>query len=78
MSPVYVLSKLQEWFTCIENGTTANFTPLRATICGEAGSGKAVLINTLVTLILRLTKKQNSVHGCGPTGSAAFNSTLAD
>jgi Cdc6-like AAA superfamily ATPase len=41
----YVLSKLQEWFPCIENGTTSNFTPLRATICGEAGSGKTVLIN---------------------------------
>jgi pantothenate kinase-related protein Tda10 len=53
----YVLSKLQEWFTCVKNGTTTNFTPLRVTICGEAGSGKTVLINTLVTLIRQLAKK---------------------
>jgi hypothetical protein len=52
----YVLSKLQgEWFTCIQNGTTANFYPIRATTCGEAGIGKTVLINTLVTLICQLT-----------------------
>jgi hypothetical protein len=69
----YVMSKLQEWFTCVQNGNTKNYTYLRATICGEAGSGKTVLINTLVTLIRQLTGKKNSIHVCAPTGSAAFN-----
>jgi hypothetical protein len=68
-----VMYKLQEWFRCVESGTTENYTPLRLTVCGEAGSGKTVLINTLVTLIRRLTGTKNSVHVCGPTGSAAFN-----
>jgi hypothetical protein len=68
-----VIRKLHEWFTCVANGTTTNYTPLRMTVCGEAGSGKTVLINTLVTLIRRLTGTKNSVHVCGPTGSAAFN-----
>jgi hypothetical protein len=68
-----VMCKLQEWITCVENETTRNYTPLRLTVCGEAGSGKTVLINTLVTLIRRLTGTKNSVHVCGPTGSAAFN-----
>jgi hypothetical protein len=68
-----VMYKLQEWFTCVRNETTTNYTPLRLTVCGEAGSGKTVLINTLVTLIRRLTGTKNSVHVCGPTGSAAFN-----
>ena len=65
--------KLQEWFRCVESGTTENYTPLRLTVCGEAGSGKTALINTLVTLTRRLTGTKNSAHVCGPTGSAAFN-----
>ena len=68
-----VMYKLQEWFTCVQNENTTNYTSLRLTICGEAGSGKTVLINTLVSLIRQLTQKKNSVHVCGPTGSAAFN-----
>ena len=63
-----VMCKLHEWFTCVENGTTTNYTPLRLTVCGEAGSGKTVLINTLVTLIHRLTGTKKYVHVCGPTG----------
>src|SRR5687767_15904966 len=50
-----------------------NFTPLRLTLCGVAGSGKSTLINTLVTAIRKITRKTNSVYVCGPTGSAAFN-----
>ena len=43
------------------------------TLCGVAGSGKSTLINTLVTIIRKVTQMTNSVHVCGPTGSAAFN-----
>ena len=68
-----VMYKLKEWFACVENECTSNYTPLRLTVCGEAGSGKTVLINTLVTLIRQLAGTKNSVHVCGPTGSAAFN-----
>ena len=67
------MCKLKEWIKCVQSGSTTNYTPLRLTVCGEAGSGKTVLINTLVTLIRRLTATKNSVHVCGPTGSAAFN-----
>jgi hypothetical protein len=67
------MCKLHEWFTCVENGTTTNHTPLRLTVCGKAGSGKTALINALVTLTRRLTGTRNSAHVCGPTGSAAFN-----
>jgi hypothetical protein len=28
------MCKLHEWFTCVENGTTTNCTPLRLTVCG--------------------------------------------
>ena len=53
-----VMYKLQEWFTCVQNENTTNYTSLRLTICGEAGSGKTVLINTLVSLIRQLTQKK--------------------
>src|SRR5688572_24762836 len=43
------------------------------TLCGAAGSSKSTLINTLVTIIRKITQKTNSVYVCGPTGSAAFN-----
>ena len=55
-----VMYKLQEWFTCVQNENTTNYTSLRLTICGEAGSGKTVLINTLVSLIRQLTEKKFS------------------
>ena len=43
------------------------------TLCGVAGSEKSTLVNTLVTIIRKITQKTNSVYVCGPTGSAAFN-----
>ena len=43
------------------------------TLCGVAESGKSTLINTLVTIIRKVTQMTNSVHVCGPSGSAAFN-----
>lgn len=43
------------------------------TLCDVGGSGKSTLINTLVTIIRKITQKTNSVYVCGPTGSAAFN-----
>lgn len=43
------------------------------TLFGVAGSGKSTLINTLVTIIRKITQKTNSVYVCGPTGTAAFS-----
>lgn len=43
------------------------------TICGVAGSGKSVLIQTVVTAIRRVTGVTGTVLVFGPTGSAAFN-----
>ena len=34
---------------------------------------QSTLINTLVTVIRKITQKTNSVYVCGPTRSAAFN-----
>jgi excinuclease UvrABC ATPase subunit len=44
------------------------------TICGQAGSGKTVLIlNTLVTVITNLFPTEQCSPACAPTGYSAFN-----
>jgi hypothetical protein len=45
--------------------------PLRMTVLGCAGSGKSVLINTLVGCIRKMFN--NSVFVTAPTGAAAYN-----
>ena len=70
----YILQYFKRWNELDKTPESVkNFSPLRMTLCGVAGSGKSTLINTLVTAIRKITRKTNSVHVCGPTGSAAFN-----
>ena len=64
----YVLENLKEHFD-----NPQAFTPLRLTVRGKAGSGKSTLIKTIVTAVRRICGYNDSVHVCGPTGSAAFN-----
>ena len=49
------------------------FHPLRLMVKGLAGSGKTVLINTLVTVIQENFGINDAVHVCAPTGSAVSN-----
>jgi hypothetical protein len=51
----------------------AAFEPLRLTIVGAAGTGKSVLINTLVSVLRRMFGDNDVVHVAAPTGTAAFN-----
>jgi Cdc6-like AAA superfamily ATPase len=48
-----VLDKIREWLDIAIHGKKDNceFKPLRLTVMGQAGTGKTVLINTLVTVI---------------------------
>ena len=71
---MYILKHVKDWYEATQSSDCMNiFKPLRMTLCGVAGSGKSTLVNTLVTLIRKITWKTNSVYVCGPTGSAAFN-----
>lgn len=71
---MYILQYIKKWHEVANIPSLVHtFIPLRMTICGVAGSGKSTLINTLVSLIRKITKKADSVYVCGPTGSAAFN-----
>ena len=70
----YIFQYVKKWDELSKTPESLEtFTPLRMTLCGVAGSGKSTLINTLVTAIRKITGKTDSVHVCGPTGSAAFN-----
>jgi PIF1-like helicase len=50
-----------------------SFKPLRIIINGQGGSGKSVVINTLVTLIRKMFDVNEVVKVVAPTGVAAFN-----
>ena len=65
-----VMDRLLQWATCDDLST---FEPLRLTLNGPAGTGKTVVINTIVTLIRQLFSEKNTVRVCAPTGTAAFN-----
>lgn len=43
------------------------------TLRGIAGSGKSLLIKTLVTVVKRMFGKNNAIMLCAPTGCAAYN-----
>ena len=68
---LYVLSRLKQWFDDFHNGTNT-FRPLRLTVCGQAGSGKSVLIKTLVSLLRNMFGRNDCCYVCAPTGSAAY------
>ena len=57
-----ILQKLREWYELskIPTDIKVTFEPLRMTVMGQAGTGKTTLINTLVSTIRKLTKKQQN------------------
>ena len=72
----FILSTLKEWISLPSKyglDSSATFAPLRLTICGEAGSGKSVLIHTIISMIRKILNITDSAVVLAPTGSAAFN-----
>lgn len=65
-----VMKKLHEWIT-MKNKT--QFKPLRMILNGSGGTGKSVLINTLVTIMRKMFHNNGVIHITAPTGAAAFN-----
>jgi hypothetical protein len=71
-----ILCKLREWLSHLDiedDCEICHFKPLRMTIMGAAGTGKSVLINTLVTMLRVMFDDNDVVHIAAPTGTAAFN-----
>ncbi len=70
----YILKKLKQW---IEYNSSEQkelpFKPLQMTVIGAAGTGKSVLINTIVTVVCDIFGFTEAVQVFGPTGCAAYN-----
>ena len=65
-----VFNTLHEFLHCDDLST---FKPLRLTIRGQGGSGKSVVINTIVTVMRQMFGINDVVRVAAPTGVAAFN-----
>jgi hypothetical protein len=68
-----ILLKIREWLCYIDDHLDEDFEPLRMTVVGAAGTGKSVLINTLVTVLRKMFSINDVVQVAAPTGCAAFN-----
>ena len=68
-----VLNTLHEWLSCETVQDFKSFKPLRMIVNGPGGTGKSVLINTLVFIIKKFFNDNNVVKVLAPTGVAAFN-----
>ena len=49
------------------------YKPMRATIMGSAGTRKSFIINTIISMVRKLTSSNDPVQIAAPTGAAAFN-----
>ena len=83
----YIFNRLKEWINrqskqkiktatknIVNQSIEYNIYKLtRMTICGAAGTGKSVLIKTLVTYIREMFGRNDVVFVSAPTGSAGYN-----
>jgi len=65
-----IANKVMEWATCEDLRT---FEPLRMIINGPAGTGKTVVINTIVAILRSIFQDNGVAKVVAPTGTAAFN-----
>lgn len=65
-----VLDTLRDF---LHTNELSNFKPLRVVINGQGGSGKSVVINTIVTLLREMFQFNDVIKVLAPTGVAAYN-----
>lgn len=74
-----IMKKVKQWVTLADpningvDGRQQKFDAMRMTVLGAAGTGKSVLINTIVTAIRSLFDNNDAVLVAAPTGAAAYN-----
>jgi hypothetical protein len=49
------------------------YKPLRAIIMGCGGTGKSFIINTIISIVQKMTQQNVTVQVGAPMGAAAFN-----
>ena len=65
-----ILQKLHEWMVCKD---LSSFQPLRMTVFGEAGTGKSVLIKTLLSVIRQIFSLNDVVQTVSSSFISAAN-----
>jgi hypothetical protein len=50
-----------------------SYIPFRATVVGCGGTGKSYIINSILTIIRKLTKRNIIILVGAPSGAAAYN-----
>jgi hypothetical protein len=50
-----------------------SYIPFRATVVGCGGSGKSYIINTILTIVRKMTKRNMTILVGAPSGAAAYN-----
>jgi len=65
---LYILDAVKKYAT-----RSRDFKPIRLTLMGMAGSGKTVLVKTLISTVRKMFGFRRSALVCAPTGAAAFN-----
>ena len=65
-----VMKTLQDWMTCEDLST---FQPLRMVVNGAGGSGKSVVLDTIVATMRTMFQRNDVVKVVAPTGVAACN-----
>jgi hypothetical protein len=50
-----------------------SYIPFRATVVGCGGSGKSYIINTILTIVRKMTKRNTTILAGAPSGAAAYN-----
>jgi len=68
---VIVLGAVDAIFKFLNNDE--DYVPFRATILGCGGTGKSFIINTMISIVLKMTHCNDSVRVAAPSGGAAFN-----
>jgi len=70
-----ILDKVREWINLksASSQVKKKFKPLWLTVLGCGGTGKSLLIKTIVAQIRTIFKNNNSVLVTAPTGAAAHN-----
>ncbi len=50
-----------------------SYIPFRATVVGCGGTGKSNIINTILTIVRKLAKRNTTILVGVPSGAAAYN-----
>ncbi len=50
-----------------------SYIPFHATVVGCGGTGKSYIINTILTIVRKLTKRNTTILFGAPSGAAAYN-----